>query len=584
MSKSLILALIFLTSTIVAQETSPDPAKIHFDKGLALTQEMAFEEALVEFEKSARLDPSQPATFVNMGSVLIELRRHDKAEDAFRKAISIEPQNGIIHSELCRSLSLQQKHAEAIAACDKGVELSPRSDRTELMRLVALQNAGRDPAQLQRMVDGAISRFRASEAILIFAIDYYFSTRDFRQALPLLETLVRDKPGVSKFHGVLAEVYLRIGRGEEAIGSARTALSLEPDNPYANYAMGHIFFELGLLDETIEAFEKVNSDDPRLDDSIYFQAIAESRRGRNDVALTLIRRLLEKDPQNLGFNYEYASKLSVLNRDAEAIRYYNRALAISPGNIDVISGLGMSQMMIGEFQQAISSFEELVRLRPDNENYKMFLAVARGRQTLVHRVPDLIKRFESDQQNAKLLADLISILVFSNRVTEADEYIQKLYAMDPSDDQVFVSLAISMSEAGKKDLAITAYERSLSKKENPAAFLGLASIYRERGQFEKASHAFAKVIELKPDTPNIMKGYADMLRENGKRREALDMYKRSLALLPLNAPALFEAGLLSLKLGDRNAAITYLDILSTVDRRMASNLRRIISMRLWGEN
>lgn len=106
----------------------------------------------------------------------------------------------------------------------------------------------------------------------------------------------------------------------------------------------------------------------------------------------------------------------------------------------------------------------------------------------------------------------------------------------------------------------------------------MAGIYSKNGQIEEAIKAFDKVLELKPDSPNIMVMFANLLRDNGKRREALAMYQRSLEMLPLNAPALFNAGVLSAKFGDRDAAQQYLTTLKTVDPPLAKTLARCLKL------
>ncbi len=75
-----------------------------------------------------------------------------------------------------------------------------------------------------------------------------------------------------------------------------------------------------------------------------------------------------------------------------------------------------------------------------------------------------------------------------------------------------------------------------------------------------------------------MKIYADFLRDNGKRREALTMYKRSLEMLPNNAPTLFNAGILSAKLGDLTTARQYLETLKAADPPMAKILARFLKL------
>ena len=154
------------------------------------------------------------------------------------------------------------------------------------------------------------------------------------------------------------------------------------------------------------------------------------------------------------------------------------------------------------------------------------------------------------------------MLAAANRIEEAEKHISELYALDPQDPAIYQLLGVSLAESGLTDMAFDAYTTSNKKRENPAAYLGLAGIHSGRGETDAALSAYAKVIEMKPDSPNIIKAYADLLRISGKRREALEMYKRSLSLLANNAPALFQAGMLSMKLGERDNAVLYLESLA----------------------
>jgi Tfp pilus assembly protein PilF len=73
-----------------------------------------------------------------------------------------------------------------------------------------------------------------------------------------------------------------------------------------------------------------------------------------------------------------------------------------------------------------------------------------------------------------------------------------------------------------------------------------------------------------------MKMYADFLRDSGKKREALDAYKRSLAILPNNPPVIFNIAILSIKLGDKPTALQYLEILKSIDALEAKKLARCL--------
>jgi tetratricopeptide (TPR) repeat protein len=188
---------------------------------------------------------------------------------------------------------------------------------------------------------------------------------------------------------------------------------------------------------------------------------------------------------------------------------------------------------------------------------------------------------ESDPKNVKLRFELASALTYAKRTKEAHEHIDQIFAQNVNDPSLLQNIGVVLSESGDDEKAAEAYRLSLKAKENPAAHLGLAGIFTKNGNFDAAAEAYSKVISLKPDTPNIMKVYADLLRDNGRRREALEMYRRSLSLLPTNGPALLEAGILSLKLGDKEAANMYLATLKSVDPELARRLARCIALDPW---
>jgi tetratricopeptide (TPR) repeat protein len=576
-----LFAVLTIALTVIAQPPETDPALAHFQEGLRLLRDQNFEAAVTSFEKSAAIDPKRPETFANIGSALIALKRFDKAEAAFRSAIRLSSDDSTFRVGLCQSLSLQKKHTEALAACVDAVRLDPNSDRAQAAQLIAMESAGHRIEDMQRAIDNAVGRFRNSEAIMAMAADFYLFNGNRSYALSLFESLVSMRPDNARYHGSLAEIYLLLGRDTDALSSARTALRLAPLNPYANYAMGLIFYELGQHEEAAESFRKARSDDRRLKNAAYYLAMSESRRGRHTSAISLLRELTAQYPKEVTYQYQLGQALSDAYLYAEAEIVYSRVNDLRPGDIDVISALGMAYMLQAKFDKAIVMFEQAVRMKPDNEHYKMLLGAARARQAIAPQIPAMIHAVEENPKDIKVKVDLVRALAFALRIDEAQRYVDEIYELDPADDRIYQILGVSFADAGRLDKSLDAYKRSLVKKENPAGYLGLAGISARRGDFESASAAYAKVIELKPDTPNIMKLYADLLRDNGRRREALDMYRRSLAILPNNGPALYNAGILSLKLGDRDSANGYLGNLRNIDPQLAELLARCVALRLW---
>ena len=70
---------------------SPDDPAAHDALGLTLLRRGEFDNALVSFEHSTRVDPTRADSFNFLGSVLYRLSRWVEAEAAFERALSLRP-------------------------------------------------------------------------------------------------------------------------------------------------------------------------------------------------------------------------------------------------------------------------------------------------------------------------------------------------------------------------------------------------------------------------------------------------------------------------------------------------------------
>lgn len=346
--------------------------------------------------------------------------------------------------------------------------------------------------------------------------------------------------------------------------------------------LGSIFFELGDYHEASRLLAKVGSDDPRLVGAEYYRAISEANLGNKEAAAAALKSLSVRTPDDFAVNYELARLLSQLRRWSEAEPVFRKLLVQKPRDANLQAAVGMFYSGQMQFEKALPYFDEALRLRPGDEFLRMFLTVNRSRQQAVGRLPHLLKDLAREPTNARLHLDAMQALIFANRTAEALKVIEALYALDPKDPEVYVNVSVILMEIGHNQPAMDALHRSLAKAENPGGHLNLAIGYESAGKLDLAIQHYAKVIQLKPDAGHVMKTYADTLAKSGKRREAKDMYKRSLAIVPTFAPALYAAGILADKLGDRTSAGQYLATLRSADPELARKLERYLKLRLWG--
>jgi tetratricopeptide (TPR) repeat protein len=576
--KRFIILFFLLAQSIQISAQVQTTAKDFFDKGLQLMKEKKFNESLDAFRQSARLDKTQPATQANIGAVLMALNRIDESIAPFREAARLAPAEAPFRLALCQSLSLTGNHAEAISQCEEGVRLKGDAPDAHIALIAALQTAKRRGDALGK-AENALQKFAGNEILLGISADANEVAGNYSRSLEIYETLARLRPGSGVYQVKLAENYLRFERDAEAVAAARKAIELEPRYSPAHFYLGKIYFELGQNEEASASFQKSAELDAEFTDALYFQGLSEGRRGKTENAIAALRKAVALAPENFEYQKELGTALNNDARYEEAVAPLKKAVALKPSDFEARVGLGLALLESARFGEALPVLEEADRMKPGNQIVNMFLNVARSRQQAMVRI-DEMKAFARENPNdLDVRMHLIQLLTFGRRTSEAAPYIEEVGRMNSKDARVYYTLGTIHATAGNYEKAAEAYRKSLEiEPNNPTAFLGFASIYAKKGNIEEAIKAYEKVLELKPDSPNIMKLYADLLRDNGRRREALTMYQRSLRMLPTNTPALFNAGILSAKLGDLNAARQYLETLKSVDALLAKMLARFLKL------
>src|SRR5262249_27915827 len=110
-----------------AIELDPTHALTYANLAGALFHQKKARAALAAAEKALELDPTHAGAHGNRGAVLgLLLHEHDRAIDALRKAIKLNPKSAVFWKSLGNVLYAQKKLPQANAAFRKAIELNPK--------------------------------------------------------------------------------------------------------------------------------------------------------------------------------------------------------------------------------------------------------------------------------------------------------------------------------------------------------------------------------------------------------------------------------------------------------------------------
>jgi TolB-like protein/Tfp pilus assembly protein PilF len=151
----------------------------------------------------------------------------DTALQFARRAVQLDPNSPMAHSNLGHVLIWRREHEESIAAFEKAVALNPNDVNWRFA--YALVYAGH-PERAIKAVEDYMRRdpFHPPPASLVLGLAHCMLKR-YAEALPLVLESVRRAPKFRPARAWLAVTYVQLGQIEEARAEVRAILQLQPN-------------------------------------------------------------------------------------------------------------------------------------------------------------------------------------------------------------------------------------------------------------------------------------------------------------------------------------------------------------------
>jgi len=288
-----------------------------------------FKEALTELDALAVQHPALASLEYLRGFAYYQQAELANAEIAFRKAISLNPQDREARQMLGITLYRQAKPADAIPVLE-AEHSSP-----------AMTNV--DPSYLLALCYIDVQRY--DDARRTIAAEY---------AVP---------PASPSAYLLTARILLRREDMVTAESAARQALLLNPRLPLAHQLLGEIDLAKSDIDQAIREFQSERAIDP-LHAAVYERlGDAYLRAGDDEEARKSLNRSLLLDPNSTGPYILLGKVLIRQHNPLVATGYLQRAARMDPGNYITHYLLGQAYHATGRAQDASREFEKSQQLR-----------------------------------------------------------------------------------------------------------------------------------------------------------------------------------------------------------------------------
>ncbi len=351
----------------LAAAFGPKSAEAHFIYGMVLAADGKLVDAAREYERAVALAPGTPGPLSALAAVYAAAE-DPRTVEAYGRLAALRPDNPSVPGDLADYLWRIQKVEDGNAVMERALAAFPSSadlrlrwgrSLTQQERFAdaaeAFESARRlgatDAATLALLADvyeqsGRIEDARATyaAALEIHPEDpaashglgrLWLAEGSTEQALPHLEKAALARPKAAEYQLDYGRALEAAGRMADAEAAYRRAVALAPNLPGAHYALGRLLQRDGRKPEAekeLATHHALYERGRRLVAAADFQdaatsrAWAELREGKAEDALSRFRALPES-PESLRGQ---AAALERLGRDAEAVRALERAHELAP--------------------------------------------------------------------------------------------------------------------------------------------------------------------------------------------------------------------------------------------------------------
>lgn len=396
--------------------------------------------------------------------------RHDLEGETLRMELALkrEPERMELYLPWIRNLIRLGRSAEALAARRSYTGSAPLDFEMGKANWLA---GNRDEAvrAYERASAGTYHKLSAEVALAAITGDRRHWIEAFRAeriekdyfVLAQLEDFMKTAPPLDK---AFAYRYAGLFDAELFNQSAEQALAVlkgEPDQFDALMILGTDYFRLGRLDDAIRYVQQGADRYP--DRAEVWSRLGQLILTKGDAvaAAPLMEKAVRLEPSNPSYLYNYGWLLDQLDRDSEAVPYYERAIAASSLSFEAMNNLALLEAEAGHADRAVSLLSRAVSSNPESEaaylnrgNY--FAEQESWREALA----DYSHVVEMNPLNGYAAVESARIHLKLDRADIAIEELNAALEIDPNVQDAYVLLSSAYKKKGREREAAAALEEA----------------------------------------------------------------------------------------------------------------------------
>lgn len=494
-----------------------------------------YEEAHRFLDKAMKIAANDADLYVLLAKLSLFENDIKKARSVLEKAFSIDPKSASANQAMGMIEREQKNYESAIAYFEKAAELTPDNER-------------------QALIDYYVGLAKT-----------YDSCHDVNNAIKYVDMALKLSHQSVRANLIMGSILHDTGKFDEAIKYFDAVLAI---NPRQLTAMAWKGIALVYLERYADAeiyLEKAIELAPNDSDWLRFLAIAEGGVRKHDNALKHIDMSIKIDPT---YTYTYSVKgalLEAIGRNEEALVEYRKALTLDGKNLRALIGMGDILRKGEKYADAIPFYDAAIAQEPRNADllyYKGLCLAFLGDHSKAREL--FLRSLEIDPEKTHVLSNIASTFFEEKNYEEAAKYLLR------SGDHFFRGIAL-MNLGGYKE-AIEAFDKAIQLEIGDEGYM--AAVHNKKGlahwmlnEYDNAINEFDTVQVVLPNEVISCYYKIAVLFDAKRFSEAIALFNEKKELFEsLPFPPYYFVGEAYYKLGKTAEAKLYYDKIKDGDQ------------------
>lgn len=516
----------------------------YFLEAVRMKQKGDYDAAFELYGRCLEIYPGSAAVLYELSQFYMFLGQEQKGEEALKQAVRRDDGNFWYKQTLASYYRQKQDWLKAVTVYEDMAQIFPA--RLEpLLSLADLYGRTKSYDRLVAVLDRIEELDGKSEQISMEKFRAYLQMDNMERAFGEIQSLTDEYPYDMRYRTVMGDMYLSVGRNDEALKVYSEILKVEPDYAPAMISLASYYQKTGqdslyavqtdsiLVNENVEPGVKMN---------FMRQLILKSEQTDRDSTkiIGLFEKMMGRKQTTADVAMLYAQYLISKKMEKESVPVLDRVLSIDPENKPARLQLLSYAISRNDPDEVIRVAEPALVYSPDAMEFYYYLGMAHYQKEQTDKALEVFRKGVqqiNEKSDKGIASDFYSILgdLYHQREMKAEAYAayDSSLVYNPKNINTLNNYAYYLS-VERTDLDKAEEMSFITVKEEPenATYLDTyAWILFEKGRYTEARIYIEQAMRNGGDKSQVIVEHCgDIYFKLGEKEKAVEMWKKALTI------------------------------------------------------